>query len=135
MTTVAYRAGVLAADSLCTGAYKHPMKKLYPIDGGFVGVAGSLSTSLLVVDWLQGGDKPDLSNDSDFEALIIRDGKVFYLDNGLREIPLQGPYHAVGSGMDYAMGAMAMGATAEEAVKVARKFDNKTGGAIKKVTL
>lgn len=36
----------------------------------------------------------------------------------------------MGSGGEFASGAMAMGATAAEAVRIAMKFDTKTGGEI-----
>lgn len=40
------------------------------------------------------------------------------------------PVFAAGSGCDYAYGAMAMGATAEEAVRAAIRFDVGCGGEI-----
>lgn len=42
---------------------------------------------------------------------------------------------AVGSGGDFAMGAMAAGATAEQAVEIAARFDVNTGGLVQAINL
>jgi ATP-dependent protease HslVU (ClpYQ) peptidase subunit len=39
-------------------------------------------------------------------------------------------FWAIGSGRDFALAAMEMGATAEEAVLLASKFDRKTGNVV-----
>lgn len=46
-----------------------------------------------------------------------------------------GKYAAFGSGGAYALGALAAGATAREAVKIAMKFDCGSGGIVKAIDL
>lgn len=63
--------------------------------------------------------KKDLCNDANIDNsyLIASKGKVFYT-NGLFVVPID-DYYAIGAGEDFARGAMYVGATPEEAVKVA----------------
>lgn len=43
---------------------------------------------------------------------------------------MRAPFYADGSGWEIALGAMAAGATAEEAVHIASRYDTKTGGSV-----
>ena len=102
-------------------------------DGTRVGVVSAiLGEPERFVAWLRSGadpaawtgDKPDL------RALVVRpNGEVFlYDENTTPSGPIQCEFYAIGSGSDYAIGAMAMGADAAEAVRVAACFDSNSGG-------
>lgn len=70
------------------------------------------------------GDKPDL------RALVVKpSGEVFLYDEGLTPSgPIACDHYAIGSGSDFALGAMAMGADAAQAVRVAAIYDSNSGG-------
>jgi ATP-dependent protease HslVU (ClpYQ) peptidase subunit len=139
MTTLVYRDGILAADTQITyGGMRIPghATKIHKLpDGSLYGFVGSLETGELMRKALLCDDpesRPDLKVDT-YEGLILTaTGKMlFFEDRGW--IPLKLPYIAMGSGMSYAFGAMAMGATAPEAVKVSMKLDGGTGGKCKQL--
>lgn len=74
---------------------------------------------------------------NDFQLLLLTPAGEVYVarDNAELSGPIASDYFAIGSGEDYAMGAMAMGATATRAVDVAAMFDAHTGGEILAITL
>lgn len=67
--------------------------------------------------------------------LIVPDGRVYFVDSKGRLMSTNVPFASIGSGCHFAIGAMEMGATAVEAVRVARRNDRGTGGKIHRVTL
>ncbi len=140
MTTIAYRDGVLAADGRMSQGHTvvtDKYTKVKRIPGGLA-VAGSGDVTRLAafVDWLMGGSegaRPSLKN---CDALVVYpSGKVEAFDETGSVILPKSGYYAEGSGRAFALGAMAMGADAREAVKVAARFDQGTGGRIKSITI
>lgn len=131
MTTIAFDGEHIAADSMLSGAYVDTAEKIFKISGGYLMMAGSYSEGLIFKKWCKDRTKPKPKLD-DFEALEIRGKKVMYYDEGIEPIPLKAPA-AIGTGCQFAMGAMLAGATAKEAVKIASKLDEATGGRIKVV--
>lgn len=137
MTTLAYRDGVLAGDSLITSDGKRvgSMTKIARrSDGALCGVAGCASHIRAVLAWFLDGETPDdrpVIKDGDASFIIVRaNGKVESHDErGFSDDTA--PFHALGSGRDVAMGAMATGSTAIDAVKIAAKIDLCTGGPIR----
>lgn len=135
MTTIAYRDGIMAADTASwdvNGVYFGRARKLHRLaDGRVFGGAGSTSAILRVVAWLNGAeDKPALDDDKPtdvVQAIIATPGPgrvVVYVDVSLMEVEQHpGEFVAIGSGRELALGAMAMGASAAEAVRVATDFD------------
>lgn len=132
MTTIAVRDGVMAADSQMTDGHLRLMgcQKIYPVGAALVGITGSLASALVFVDWYENREsrRPDLSNESDFEALILTAEGLDTWTANLRPIPVRSKFWAVGSGSHLAIGAMAMGASAVDAVKVACAFDIHSSG-------
>ena len=135
MTTIAYRDGVLASDSQATECgLKSSVQKIFRLKDCDIAITGELYTAMKFVQWY-GNRKEDVTfeSDDDFECIIFADGKLYSVDRNkiLIELRLfEGSYFAFGSGRDYALGAMKMGATAVEAVKIAAEFDSSTGGDI-----
>lgn len=145
MTTVAYRNGVMAADSQATSSFKQKCQKIHKIGDSYFGICGRVSSAYLFLEWIR-QDRRDwvesernppspLSDDDDFSALELCEEGAFEWDGKLTRTPVLIEFFAIGSGADFAMGAMAMGADAVEAVKVARTLDPNTGGVIKKAVL
>lgn len=131
MTTIVIRDGYLVADTQMTEgslATSAPGLKLF-ISGGFgVGFSGDLRYAPLFRDWFEAGCP---SGDAEFERLwedehciiaMDKEGSLFvpFAD---RLVRLSLPYYATGSGGFFAMGAMAYGATAIEAIRIAAQFD------------
>jgi hypothetical protein len=129
MTTVAVKDGVLAADSFVSSSYGRKCIKLRKIKRSWYGVAGDWDEALKFFAWrLKGGEPP--SFDDKIEALELHGKKCFYWCGDTPE-EVKPPY-AIGSGADLAMGAMAFGATAVEAVELACQLDDTSSGPVVK---
>ena len=138
MTTIAYRSGVLAADTLIayTSITNGNRDKISQCGEFTVALAGPAWLREPLEDWCRrgcSGPIPDdlANNDGQFSALIVRNatGEVYEYDSGYL-LPVLADYTAIGSGALLALGAMAYGATALEAVKSAACHDKNTGGPV-----
>ncbi|NJO37439.1 MAG: hypothetical protein HC871_07230, partial [Rhizobiales bacterium] len=106
MTTIAYRDGIVAADSGCfnDGLYEGEVDKIWVLpEVGVLGCCGEYGAILKVVEWLKdGGDqrsKPGLSRESEFAGLLVRgDGEVVHYQRSLRPLAIAAAFHAIGSG-------------------------------------
>lgn len=133
MTTIACDGESMAADGLvCSGSTIFGTKSTKIVelnDGRILGCAGNVRYQDLFAAWLNdGGDMPEL--DEEFEALVLQtDGTVVSYDYKGRPLPEELPT-ASGSGREFALAAMDLGATAEEAVKIACQRDMMSGGDI-----
>lgn len=146
MTTIAYRDGIMAADSLVTsndvrrGAVAKIGRFGVGIAGGIVGYAGWSGLLDTVVSWLENGApadaRPTLHPDTSFSAIVVwPNGIVTILDKTFIRTDIDGEFFAEGSGNEFALGAMAMGAKARQAVEIAARFDIYTGGRISTLSL
>lgn len=86
-------------------------------------------------NWFQDPDedKPDLAalKLETFEGIIINpDGDIAILDPTGYPMEIEAPFHTLGSGGEIAFGALAHGATAIEAVKIAIKYETGCGGKV-----
>lgn len=139
MTTVAYRAGVLAADRQ-TGenGWINPfgVEKVFAIAGQKVAaVTGDYAEAVKLVDWLRvpKGERPSLGDNSRVIVLDGRDKLTVY--EGGWFFGIQAEYAAWGSGMPAATAALIMGADARRAVEVASMVDESTSSEIDCVSL
>lgn len=131
MTTIAYRNGIMAADSRAYSGDRRPIgskEKVKRLSNGGLFAATSVKPGLSerffrLVD--STGVTSDFSEDFDITALVVLPSGEVYYYAGSKSFsgPLTGEYFAIGSGEDYAMAAMEMGAGPERAVEVATKFD------------
>jgi ATP-dependent protease HslVU (ClpYQ) peptidase subunit len=133
MTAIATDGKSMAGDGLMTGngaIFSEEEVKVHRLkNGSLVGVCGNSYNAPAFVAWLDGGEeKPELTED--FEALVLLpDGTCRSYDNKLRHINVPVPT-ATGSGQEFAMGAMAVGASPEDAVKAACERCTNCGGKI-----
>lgn len=132
MTTIAYSAGVMAADTQVTaGNRKFRTTKVSRLkDGGLFASSGNMAHGLRIKRWVEAGfpedDKPDF-DEADFECLIVKgDGTVYLLDEEMELLPFKDSFIAIGSGSPYATAAMALGQTPAQAVALASRFDPAT---------
>lgn len=71
-----------------------------------------------------------LKEDEDFSFLIGFKNRIFYVASNYTVLESNTGLYAMGTGGNYALGAIAQGATIQEAIKIAKKFDVNTGGRI-----
>lgn len=140
MTTVVFKDGVFAADSLITsgGTVEGYCKKITRCENVYVGWAGSLQAATLFKDYLSGKDIDKSFFDKpqqEFSAIVADSAnrQVITYTNGLIPEIYNAPFYCIGSGTSIAKGALMAGATPREAVKVAASLDIYTGGKIQTV--
>jgi hypothetical protein len=138
VTTIAYRDGVMASDSLITTETGLRFGECVKIgrapDGTLAGASGPMRAMTLVLGWLQAGAEGNPPEIDGVDGLVVRpDGSMFSWDGtGLNAF--HGKYAAVGSGGRIAFAAMAAGADAVRAVEIAIELDTSSGGKTKVLT-
>lgn len=145
MTTIAYKDGVIAHDGLISAGsqvFGSSFSKMFFVKKNILGfdvkciaLAGDSSARYFLknesLDY-----KTEVQEHLSFNAIAITScGRVIYIDsndgdNYIHLNVIDADFHAIGSGCQFALGAMSSGATPEEAVMIASKFDNNTGGKI-----
>lgn len=136
MTTIAFDGKTLAADRKMSDRYN--VQKIFKVPQGWAAGCGDYDSIVEVVNWLvEGSDRnnlPDLvgrnhRGESPADIIIINDkGSVLWLTwPFLRCVKLAEKKVAYGSGGEFALGAMAAGATAKQAVEIACRLDPYTG--------
>lgn len=141
MTTVAVRDGVLAFDGRVTAdgtIVSDSFKKGICKNGKLIGCAGNAAYITAFLEWAVNGGEVPKNHDGKTENIcgivIDQKGRVTEYTEGMLPCDLgKKEFYAVGSGWHFAMGAMAAGASAIEAVKIAARFDTNTGGRIRSV--
>ena len=136
MTTIAYKDGVLAADSLvtCGNSRDGSMVKIAKRGPVLAAAAGAIGGCSAFLDWFRGGmlgDAP-VSPDGPHNwtgVLFTPDDRVLVLENGCWTATRQAEV-TMGSGAEFAQGALSMGADPVRAVKVAIMHDTQSGGEI-----
>lgn len=131
MTTIAFAAGILAADSYVSDDQTvMQVCKVARLPGGDVaGCAGDMGQLSQVLDWMAGGrvgDQPDMS---ELTMLYTDKGVLHLACLRMPGIRVKGNA-AIGSGAQGALVAMRMGMSAAEAVKAVAGIDPCTGGEI-----
>lgn len=136
MTTVCFRDGYLAADTLISynSITNGNRCKIAQCGDFYVALAGPAFLRKALERWVAEGADPDdvpetlEKHNGKFEAVVVNKvGNVFEYDNG-QLLPICADYTAIGSGAMLAIGAMAHGASAEQAITAAAAHDKNTGG-------
>lgn len=130
MTTIAWDGKLLAGDKQCSfGNTPLGCTKVFRADGLIWGCCGDLEDTVLFGRWIYEGcpkdNKPELADN--FTAIVIELGQCWQYNPKLVPLKVESRLWACGSGADYALGAMAMGADARHAVEVAIEFDIYSG--------
>lgn len=144
MTTIAFRDGIMAADSgSWAGDASHGFaeKLARGADGTLYGVAGNAAESEGFLEWVRCGcngssPKPVYTADrkeSSFIVLIARPGERIGLLSGGGEERYDAPYYAIGAGAVAAFGALFMGATAVQSIEAAKEHGVGAFGKIRTV--
>lgn len=135
MTTIAANKHMMAADSLCDdGGLASKGVKLFEVDGDILGIAGTLGQGMKFVNWYKNkeGEHPDL--DETTVLILHKDGSLETWDGSGVGIPVLEKFYAIGSGSQFAIMAMHLGKTPEEAVKLTCKFDTGSGLPVKSIS-
>lgn len=155
MTTIAYKDGVLAADSCETvegedsGTYKGLCLKIFCVGAFRVALQGDSSPGMVWLAWFRSVAEKTVNNQyilwptppemvdrfldhgADFTAVVLCPNKrLFIYDEWGLPIEVSEPFYAVGSGAKAARGAMAAGAGAVAAVEAACVVDPYTSGPV-----
>ena len=147
MTTAAWDGKTMAADrQSTTGGMRHqsPQAKIH--QGTYHGMpalfagAGTVVYSASMIEWLLLGmpdeRKPEMPESPDsFTVFVATEAGVFLYVDSLRPIPLGQIKWAIGSGGEYAFGAMDAGASAKRAVEIACDRDTNSGMGVDVLTL
>jgi len=133
MTVIAYRNGVMAADSRITftgeesGTAYGRCEKLFRVRDAIIGLQGESSPGLVFLDWYASGaveaHEGLVHSDADFYALVMTSTGVYMFDKWCRGERVLDEFWAIGSGAKAALGAMHMGADAREACAIACRID------------
>jgi hypothetical protein len=146
MTAIAYRDGVMAADSLTGGEHirRGTDHKIARSSAGTIagaaGYAGMCSEFRRWVqtgridEWIEGGfpePLPIKAERNGFGAIVVTAaGRVICVDYEGRAIEIDAPFYVEGSAEEILLGAMAAGAGAEDAVRIAIQYDRGCGGPV-----
>ena len=140
MTTVVYKDGILASDGRSTfndSIEYENAQKIFKVKDGWIGFAGTFCHCQVLLNHLK-DDGVYIRDDSDIYAIFVNHKRqVFSIEiyqNAVCYVRVSDVY-AVGSGAMYALGAMSAGATAQQAIKIASKYDIGTNNRVKKVII
>lgn len=130
MTTIAYRDGIVAADSQThNGDWKSPTPatKLLRRNGFLYAMCGDVAASQAILAWISSQSGPQPNGD----ATVIRfcAGEVMVFSAGTQFVE-DAHFRAWGSGTPVALGAMHAGCSAKDAVRIASLVDPYTGGPV-----
>ena len=144
MTVIAYRDGVMAADtSGWIGRFAHRWsEKLFRApDGTLYGICGEASEGQAYLAWLRdcnGRPEPmprDVGGSGSFGVIRVgRCGVIWLLDNHGGWERFDAPYYAYGGGQGPAWGALYAGASAEVAVHAAIEHSDAAKGDVRTIS-
>lgn len=137
MTTIAWDGKSLVADRQTTkGSTRGTMCKIFQLNNNrFLAGAGDAVEINQVVHWMKAGGKKKMKPDieeSEFLMLDKRGKKCYFMDHRLVPMVCES-FSAIGSGSDFALGAMAAGVDAERAIQIASRLDVFTGEGLDKI--
>lgn len=155
MSTIAYRDGKMAADSRAYAGSSDPIgskQKIFRLDDGtLIGVSTTRpGVSEAFVEWYErvhldtdarhmDDPHPQVFSEPNgkLTALVVTPDESVYLfeESCMPSGPLEAPFFAIGSGNQYALGALEMGASVEEAIACAIKCDVWSGGEVRTLNL
>lgn len=134
MTTIAYRDGILAADT--QGQVGHtkdpfPVRKIHVLSNNTVlALCGAIAELEILKIWIENGMQgppPELQESTGIH--FVDQDNIWVYELGGR-FKFEGEFGAWGSGATVALAAMMLEQTAVEAVALAMKLDTYTGGQI-----
>lgn len=143
MTIICVRDGIMAVDSLVVlgGLSVGQSKKWVLIPqkhgGGVAAFSGDTDACALACDLLpKKGLKMSLGDKEVWVVWLKQDGQIVLIDKGGPWHTIKAPFFAQGGPLEFAYGAMAAGASAEEAALLCREYyPGSCGGEITVITV
>lgn len=146
MTTVAFDGRYVAADGRSTMGNMvvgKEVQKIFPLDFVYNGVsqkaavvgAGCQESVHIMVEFIKNNDlaitelAPDVDPEEFELILVLNDGRAMNLGAKLTPFPCEVPF-AIGSGAQFALGALHSGQSAKQAVDLATTLDAFSGGQV-----
>lgn len=136
MSVVVWDGTTLAADRQATNSnLRRTMTKISRHGDVLIAGTGTQTSTQAVREWILEGAHPDKfphpeTDDNTAVWVINRNGTIVKFENSPFGIRYLDKVFAEGSGRDFALGAMSMGADAVAAVEVACMYDIYCGGGI-----
>lgn len=140
MTVIATDGKTVASDSLITFGYERgaaASQKIF-VEGGLVFATSGIALGQAIVRWYLNGADPSATprvGDENW-GLLVMDGSDILHFHAKNPYPIKvGAPFSMGSGGEYALGAMHHGASPEEAAAIAIKLCTTCGGEIQSVDI
>jgi hypothetical protein len=137
VTAIAYRNGVMAADSQdsCGGIRMGSVRKIAKrADGALAGAAGEAGFCEEFLSLFRDGRdedyRPAVSDERPFSAIVVLPNGEPWQVGPVGRYRIEAPFIAEGSAYQIMIGAMAAGAGPERAVQIAIEYDTRCGGEI-----
>ncbi len=138
MTAIAYKSGILAADTQqFSGNMRegHTEKIVRRADGALAGASGRADLDHQFLELFKSGGDIDAfrlhgKEADDFGAVVIEPNGAVWLYTDLGKHPSIAPWQTLGSAYQFLHGALAAGASAEEAVRLAIEHTAACGGEV-----
>lgn len=132
MTTIAYRDGILAADTQMAADDLRcgEASKIMRQGRLLIGFCGKLSNFEAFRSWLVGGMEGRFRSEGGNVFILPPSGPAIVWGDGDYPWRETSDFWALGSGERIAIGAMDAGATAEDAVRAAIRWDTSSGGEV-----
>lgn len=135
MTTLVYhvKSRTFAADTKITGTCQGKVSKVVRNSKGDIcggaGEAGAIQPMLWVFE--HDGEFCKVKGNCAFLVVRKESGAVYeFSKESPQGITWISPYYVMGSGKEYAVGALTMGASAKKAVEIASMYDDSTGSEV-----
>ena len=137
MTTIVCDRKTMVADKRASGDTLFLTTKIFRINNSLIGFSGNIEQALRFMEWRRSPDtKPCF--DGGFQCEVIElsaCGALTWWGAEMVGIKIENDHYAIGSGSQFALGAMAMGASPAKAIKIAARWDGATGSEIQTMTL
>lgn len=133
MTTIAWRPYEIAGDTAIfeNNTIVGHVRKISRRGPALIGAAGIYAECQAFLKWVKGngqGARPKMTGET--TGIVGYDTMLHVYDANGVTLLRNCPYYAIGNGSDFATGAMAAGASAKEAVKIAMKHNAFTKGKV-----
>ncbi len=141
MSVIAWDGTTVAADRQATEENtRTSCKKIIRIRSSEILCdVGDYSIGLALIDWYKKGRDPAkfprIPKDNGTKLIVFSAAGVIEYETSHHGVPVKEPFFAWGIGKDLAIGAMAMGADARQAVKVACKYNVLCGMGVTALTV
>ena len=144
MTIIVWDGKVLASDKQTTsGGLKRKATKIFKIHGSLYGFSGDFDYAYAMKEWFEEGAQIDKfpkhqEHDDNWVGVLVvtPDKRVLKYERSPKPMDFtEAGAMCIGSGRDFAFGALAMGADAVRAVEVACEYDNGCGMGIDVLTI